>query len=371
MVKIVDTTLRDGEQTPGVAFTVEEKIAIAKMLDEAGVHYIEAGIPAMGPEEAEAVREITRLGLAASVIAWNRAVEDDIERSLETGARHIHVSLPVSGLMIRKKLGRDRGWILRRVAEIAKFVLGSGAVLSVGAEDATRADEGFLADFGKAARDAGAVRLRVCDTAGVSDPFSFKERLERLAERTGTMDLEAHTHNDLGMATANAIAGVKAGAAFVDATVAGLGERAGGAPLEEVVMALKVVMGLDTGVDATRLKGLAEYVLSAAGRPLPASKSIVGPLIFTHESGIHVDGVLKDPSMYEPFAPEMVGAKRRISLGKHSGRKAVRAKLVELGLAAPAEADGAIVDEVRSLAVRTKKTVGDGGLAGIAGKFIN
>ncbi|MBI4828254.1 MAG: hypothetical protein HY804_05505 [Nitrospinae bacterium] len=208
MIAIVDTTLRDGEQTPGVAFSLDEKLAIARRLDEAGVDYIEAGTPVMGGTEYESVRAIARAGLRARVIAWCRAVEADARVALSTGASDIHLSLPVSDLMINRKLGRDRAWVLGRLNSVARIVTDAGATLSVGAEDATRAGEEFVLRYALAAQDAGAARLRYCDTVGMAEPFTLAENIARL---TGALDIpvEIHTHNDFGLATANALAAVR------------------------------------------------------------------------------------------------------------------------------------------------------------------
>lgn len=353
MIRIVDTTLRDGEQTPGVAFTLKEKLAIARKLESAGIHGIEAGTPAMGHEEKEAIRRIIALGLKAEIITWNRATIGDIRHSLECGAKNIHISLPVSDLMIAKKLGKDRAWVLESLRSAAAFAVDHGARLSVGMEDASRADEAFVKEFARNAVWSGAKRLRWCDTVGIMEPFSLRERLSALASAVD-IELEVHTHNDFGLATANAIAGVKAGATCIDTTVTGLGERAGNAPLEEVVMALKLILGMDTGVKTTMLKGLAEFVSAAAQRPLPGWKCIIGEKVFAHESGIHVDGVIKDPATYEPFAPELVGAKREIVIGKHSGAKAVLYRLRELGVPPSPASAPKLVKKIRA-AASTKK----------------
>lgn len=320
--KIIDTTLRDGEQAPGVAFSIEEKVAIARMLDQAGVHFIEAGTPVMGGGEKEAIRRIISLNPRAGIIVWNRALEKDVEESLNIGASNIHVSFPVSDVMMEKKLRRNREWILRRLKEMASFVTSSGAVLSIGAEDASRADETFLEEFINIAADMGAVRIRYCDTVGICEPFGLVETIRRLVQNA-RIPIEIHTHNDFGLAVANALAGIMAGAGFVDTTVAGLGERAGNAALEDVVMGLKMLYGIDAGVNPFMLTSLADMVSAASGRPLPVSKSIVGGMAFAHESGIHVDGIMKAPVTYEPFDPAIVGNMRRIVIGKHSGRKAL------------------------------------------------
>jgi homocitrate synthase NifV len=358
VIRIIDTTLRDGEQTPGVAFTPEEKLAIACKLDAAGVHGIEAGTPAMGHEEKRAIRRIIALGLKAEIITWNRAVISDIRHSLECGAKNIHISLPVSDLMIAKKLGKDRAWVLESLRSSTAFAAEHDAIVSVGMEDASRADDGFVKEFARNATWCRAKRLRWCDTVGIMEPFALRDKLASLATITD-LELEVHTHNDFGLATANAIAGAKAGAQWIDTTVTGIGERAGNAPLEEVTMALKMILGIDTGVESTMLRGLADYVSYAAKRPLPGWKSIIGEKVFTHESGIHVDGILKDPSTYEPFAPELVGAKREVVIGKHSGSKAVLYRLHELGLLPSPATSQKIVERILDAANNKKGGLSD------------
>ncbi|MBI5814668.1 MAG: homocitrate synthase [Nitrospinae bacterium] len=370
MIRIVDTTLRDGEQSPGVAFSMKEKITIARMLDEAGVRFIEAGTPAMGHGELAALREISKMGLASQIIMWNRAVEKDIETSLECGAKNIHISLPVSDFMIGRKLGRSRSFVITRLGKTVELAMKGGAVVSIGAEDATRADWEFLVEYAQAARDLGAARLRYCDTVGVMDPFTIHEKVEALAARAG-IEIEMHTHNDFGLATANAIAGVKGGAAYVDTTITGIGERAGNAPLEEVVMALQIVMGMETGVDTTHLKNLAEFTAKAAGRALPRSKTIVGEEVFTHESGIHADGVIKDPGIYEPFDPALVGAKRRIVIGKHSGPRMVKRRLAELGFTFGGNTGREVVEKIRAAANMRKGGIPDAELLRMARGAMN
>src|SRR3990172_934059 len=252
---ICDTTLRDGEQAPGVAFSTGEKVTIARMLDEAGVREIEAGTPAMGALECEAVARVARLGFSARVLAWNRAVISDIDASVSTGVDAVSISLPSSDIQISGKLGRSRGWVLTRLGEAVRYAKSKGLYVCAGAEDASRADWEFLLSFGKAAKASGADRLRFSDTVGTLDPFTAFEKVKALRRRVG-LPVEVHTHNDFGLAAANALAGMRAGASFVSATVLGLGERAGNAPLEEVVMAAWHVMGKDAGVDFTKLARL-------------------------------------------------------------------------------------------------------------------
>lgn len=361
-VRLIDTTLRDGEQAAGLAFRPEEKVRIALLLDAAGVDEIEAGIPAMGGDEAASVRAIASLGLSARVTAWNRAVPADIDASLACGVRAVAMALPVSDLQIAAKLGKSRGWVLARLREAVAHAKGAGVYVSVGAEDASRAEPDFLLEFARAAEEAGADRFRFCDTVGILEPFGAYEAVRRLASAL-SIPVAAHTHDDFGLATANALAAVRGGASFVDVTVNGIGERAGNAALEEVAMGLIRLLGREVRVDTSRLRGLSGHVTGVARHPLPPWKAVVGENAFRHEAGIHADGVLKDPATYEPFPPEAVGAARRIVLGKHSGRSAVLHVLRSLDVAVTAgEADGVVAllrdraargpaegDELRSL----------------------
>ena len=267
-VVIDDTTLRDGEQTAGVVFAKAEKMRIARVLSDMGVQQIEAGIPAMGGDELEAIQAIVDMKLPASIIAWNRAVVGDVKMSLKTGADAVAVSISASDIHIHTKLKKDREWVLDSVRKSVDFAKSHDLYVSVNAEDASRADPDFMLEFARTAKAVGADRLRYCDTLGVLEPFGTYQAIKHLIEETG-LDVEMHTHNDFGMATANALAGIQAGAKFVNTTVGGLGERTGNAALEEVVMALKYVEGIDIGFPTERFRELAEYVAHAAGRVGP------------------------------------------------------------------------------------------------------
>lgn len=357
-IKIVDTTLRDGEQTAGVVFANKEKLRIAKMLDAVGVDQIEAGIPVMGGHEKETIKAICNLGLKASIMGWNRAVIKDIEHSLECGVDAVAISISTSDIHIEHKLRSTRQKVLENMVKATEFAKKHGVYISVNAEDASRTDPEFLYEFAQAAKEAGADRLRYCDTVGILDPFTTYDRIGELISRVG-IDVEMHTHNDFGMATANALAGVHAGAKWVGVTVIGLGERAGNAAMEEVVMALKHLKGIDLNFKTAMFRELAEYVSSAAKRELPAWKPIVGSNMFAHESGIHADGALKDPRTYEVFCPEEVGLERQIVIGKHSGTSAIKAKFEEYGIALDQEEAEDLLTRIRAAAVELKRTLFD------------
>jgi homocitrate synthase NifV len=357
-INIVDTTLRDGEQTAGVVFANKEKIQIARLLDDIGVNQIEAGIPVMAGDEKEAIREICQLGLKASIMGWNRAVIGDIEASLECGVDAVAISISTSDIHIQHKLRTTREKVLENMIKATRFAKEHGKYVSVNAEDASRTDDDFLIQFASEAKKAGADRLRFCDTVGILDPFATYEKIKKLIDAVG-IDVEMHTHNDFGLATANALAGVRAGAKWVGVTVNGLGERAGNAALEEVVMALKYLANTDLNFKTNRFREVSEYVARASARDLPAWKAIVGTNMFAHESGIHADGALKNPQTYEAFQPEEVGLERQIVIGKHSGTAAILAKFREYGIELDPDQATEILARVRALAVDLKRSLFD------------
>lgn len=320
---LLDTTLRDGEQTPGVYFTNKEKLYIASELSDMGVEIIEAGIPSMGEEERKSLKAIKMLNLKSEILSWNRLLLDDVITSLRAGIMTIHLSVPTSDVMIEKKMGKTRDWIIPQMEKVFSFALKEGAVISFGAEDASRTDTQFLKGIFDTAQLLGAKRVRFADTLGIMTPSQVASQLKYLSKDLN-IAIDYHGHNDFGMATANALAAWENGADVISCSVLGLGERAGNTSLEEFVCIMQYLKDQISGFDFVRLKKLCQAIAEWTDCPIPDRKPVVGKKIFTHESGIHVDGILKEPTTYELLPPESLGGNREFILGKHSGLKAVR-----------------------------------------------
>ncbi|MDD3364942.1 MAG: homocitrate synthase [Syntrophomonas sp.] len=357
-INIVDTTLRDGEQTAGVVFSNEEKVRIARYLDDMGIDQIEAGIPVMGGFEKDCIKEMVRMGLKASIMAWNRAVISDIKESICCGVDAVAISISTSDIHIEHKLQTTREDVLKRMADAVKFAKDNNLYVSVNAEDASRSDMDYLTEFALIAKHNGANRLRFCDTVGTLNPLTTFRYIKTLRDAVG-IDIEMHTHNDFGMATANSLAGIYAGANHVGVTVNGLGERAGNSCLQEVIMCMRHLMKIDVSYDTTLFREVAMYVAQASDRPLSVNKPIVGANIFAHESGIHGDGVLKNPLTYEAFLPEEVGLERQMVIGKHSGSASIKAKFKEYGIAITEVDAQEILTGCRHMSIDKKRSLFD------------
>ena len=350
--RFFDTTLRDGEQTPGVSLTPEQKLEIATRLSAIGVDVIEAGSAAASDGERSAIRLIADAGLDAEICTYVRALPQDIDFAADCGAGSVHLVVPVSDLHIEKKMRKTRGEVAEMAWDAVGHAKDRGLIVELSGEDASRADPAFMHHLFSEGVKRGADRLCFCDTVGVLTPEKAGEFIPPLAK---IAPLSIHCHDDLGFALTNTIAALKSGATCAHVTVNGLGERAGNTPLEELAMALEVLYGCGTRIRKEEIYSLSTLVSRLTGVPLPVNKAVVGEMAFTHESGIHAHGVIREPSTYESIKPEMVGRKRRIVLGKHSGTASVEAALHEMNYKADENQLKEIVKRVKQLGDEGKR----------------
>jgi homocitrate synthase NifV len=323
-IYLIDTTLRDGEQAPGVVFSTSDKVAIACLLDKAGFNEIEIGTPAIGNEEILDIKTIINQGFRFKTLAWCRAKRSDINKAREAGTTGVHISFPVSDIHLLA-MGKDVSWVYRTMQELVPYASDHFEYVTIGAQDASRASIPFLLDFISKASVLNVSRVRIADTVGILNPFSTRTLFKKIHKKFPDMPLEFHGHNDLGMATANTVAAFLGGAACASVTVNGLGERAGNAALEEVIMALELSFKHSLGMNSSVIGELSELVSKTSEIPIPVSKAITGSNALSHETGIHTNLLLKNRNTYQIINASEIGkTEKEFVFGKHSGRNALK-----------------------------------------------
>ena len=348
-VRIFDTTLRDGEQTPGISLSPTQKLAIAERLDRLGVDAIEAGFPVISAGEARGVRMIVEAGLSCEVCGLARANQKDIDAVADAGATYVHAFIATSDIHLEHKLKMSREEAAERAVSAVEYAKSRGLAVEFSAEDATRTDRAYLGEVFSKVAAAGADRIDIPDTVGYSTP-SYMASIVGDAVRASGLPVSVHCHNDFGLAVANALAGIQAGASCAHVTINGIGERAGNASLEELVMALRCLQHdteYETGIVSELLYETSRFVSRTAGVSVQPNKAIVGDNAFGHESGIHTHGILNNPLTYEPIGPEMVGRKRWLKVGKHAGLHGTNAILREYGVNPDADQSRRILERVK------------------------
>jgi 2-isopropylmalate synthase len=330
-VRIFDTTLRDGEQTPGVTITPDQKIQIAMKLDELGIDAIEAGFPIVSQGEITAIKAIARQGLKAEVCGLARTIETDIDAAINCDLKYVHTFIATSDIHMQYKLKMTPQQVMDKAVSAVEYAKKHGLQVEFSAEDATRSDRQFMLSIFKAVTEAGADRVDIPDTVGYRTPDYIAQIVKDVKEVTD-VPISVHCHNDFGLAVANAIAGINAGAACAHVTINGLGERAGNASLEEFVMALQVLYNKRHNINTKLIYETSKFVSNTMGIIVQPNKAIIGENAFGHESGIHTHGIINNPLTYEPIAPELVGRKRWLQAGKHAGAHGIRAMLEDFGI---------------------------------------
>jgi 2-isopropylmalate synthase len=368
-VRIFDTTLRDGEQTPGVTVTPEQKIQIATRLSDLGVDAIEAGFPIVSQGEMRAIKTIANNGLKAEICGLARATDADIDAAIKCDLKYVHTFIATSDIHMKFKLKMTREQVLQRAVHAVEYAKKHGLRVEFSAEDATRSDRPFLLKVFKAVEQAGADRLDIPDTVGCATP-QYITQIVNDVKATSKLPISMHCHDDFGLAVANSIAGINAGAACAHVTINGLGERAGNASLEEFVMALQCLYDKKHNIKTQMLYETSRFVANTMGIVVQPNKAIIGENAFGHESGIHTHGVLNNPLTYEPISPELVGRKRWLQAGKHAGAHGINAMLAEFGIAPNEEQLKAIVEKQKNIADKGKAiTTAD--LLSIAGEVMH
>lgn len=353
---INDTTLRDGEQAPYVAFNTDEKLSIAQGLVACGADELEIGIPAMGKREQEDIKELLGLGLNAQMMTWNRAKMEDLEASFECGVKAVDLSIPISDILIDVKFNGNKSLMLKNLEAVILEAKREGLYVCIGGEDSSRGSVEFMKEVITLGYELGADRFRYCDTVGVMTPTRIYEDVKALTS-LNLLEIEMHTHNDFGLANANALSGIDAGAQSINTTVIGLGERAGNASFEQISMALKHLYGQKRQCDAFEMRDLAVTVANAAGVHLSPTAPIIGEHIFSHESGVHADGMMKEGSAYEPFDAEEVGCTRAFPIGKHSGTATIEYHLKKFGIAAEKQTLQNLLPSIREIVTSRKQVL--------------
>lgn len=346
-VKILDTTLRDGEQTPNVALSLDDKIKIAQALDDLGVDIIEAGFPITSEGEKDAVRAIGKLGLKAEVLGLSRCNKTDIDTVIDCDLKSIHVFIATSDIHMQSKLKMTRDQVVEKAVWAVDYAKSHGMTVEFSPEDATRSEIDFLKRVMQAVQDVKADRIDIPDTVGVMIPQAMGDLITDL-KTVARVPLAVHCHDDFGLSVSNSLAAVLAGAEEVHCTINGLGERAGNAALEEVTVGLATFFGVKTNIDLRKLTHVSRLVSHLTGVQVQPNKAIVGDNAFAHESGIHVHGVLGEAFTYEAITPESVGKERAFVIGKHTGTHAVQSKLKSYGIEMPEH-------HLKDLVIRIKK----------------
>ena len=368
LIKIYDTTLRDGEQSPGVTLTPEEKIIIAKQLEKLGVDTIEAGFPITSKGEKEAIRLIAAENLKCEVSGLARLEKSDIDSVIDCGVKVAHLFIATSDIHLEHKLKISRNEALEKIEWAVNYAKTKGLIVEFSAEDATRSNNDYLVDAFSKAVDSGADRIDIPDTVGVMTPTTMYQLVKKIDENI-KVPISVHCHDDFGLAVANSIAGIEAGAQRIHVCVNGLGERSGNASLEEIVMALYCLYNHKTNITSEYIYETSKLVSNLTGVIVQPNKAIVGDNAFGHESGIHTHGVLSNPLTYEPLEPKLVGRQRWIQAGKHAGGHGVNAQLKNMGIQTTREQTREIVDQVKELADKGKSLT-DSDLEAIARNII-